>query len=75
MKHFNLCAIITLDPIPLRIFREKTDLVGNWNNIKFLMVSFFVFFRKFSLKIESKLASWPFRCARVIVLFVHIQKK
>ena len=75
MKHFNLCAIITLDPIPLRIFREKTDLVGNWNNIRFLMVSFFVFFRKFSLKIESELASWPFRCARVIVLFVHIQKK
>ena len=34
MKHFNLCAIITLDPIPLRISREKTDLVGNWNNIK-----------------------------------------
>ena len=50
MKHFNLCAIITLDPIPLRISREKTDLVGNWNNIRFLMVSFFVFFRKISLK-------------------------
>ena len=33
MKHFNLCAIIILDPI-LRISRGKTDLVGNWNNIR-----------------------------------------
>ena len=33
MKHFNLSAIIILDPI-LRISREKTDLVGNWNNIR-----------------------------------------
>ena len=57
MKHFDVSVIIILDPIP-SISREKIDLVDNRNNvISSYNVFFFVFFCKYTLKIESTFAT------------------
>ena len=42
MKHFDVSVIIILDPIP-SIFREKIDLVDNWNNVISSYNVFFLF--------------------------------